>query len=143
MPRSLRLPIAAVLAAVLVAEGAVLLLRPRDAGPAPRAVSPHEYFTAAQLDRAVAFRDGQTALFGLQVALGLAVLAAVANGRTDGFNGPPAVALTEGFQAAFLVGALLAIVGAVLSAVLIRSRDSREHRDAALAGQAQPAPLAA
>jgi EmrB/QacA subfamily drug resistance transporter len=75
-------------------------------------------------------------------ALGLAVLAAVANGRTDGFQGPPPVALTEGFQAAFLVGAALAVVGAVLTVVLIRSRDSREHRDAALAGTAQPAPVA-
>ncbi len=71
-------------------------------------------------------------------ALGLAVLAAVANGRTDGVQASPPVALTEGFQAAFLVGAALAVVGAVLTVVLIRSRDSREHRDAALAGEPQP-----
>src|SRR3954447_8520162 len=71
-------------------------------------------------------------------ALGLAILAAVANGRTDAFDGPPAVALTEGFKAAFLVGSVLALAGAVLSVVLISSKDSRAHRDAALAGEAQP-----
>jgi EmrB/QacA subfamily drug resistance transporter len=71
-------------------------------------------------------------------ALGLAILAAVANGRTGDVQGPPAVALTEGFQSAFLVGMILALVGAALTLVLIRSSDSRAHRDAALAGEAQP-----
>jgi len=71
-------------------------------------------------------------------ALGLAILAAVANGRTGDVQGPPAVALTEGFQAAFLVGCVLAVVGAILSQVLIRTRDSKAHRDAALAGEAEP-----
>ena len=76
-------------------------------------------------------------------ALGLAILAAVANGKTSDVQGPPAVALTEGFQSAFLVGMVLALVGAALTLVLIRTSDSRAHRDAALAGQAQPAPVAA
>src|SRR4051812_24033442 len=67
-------------------------------------------------------------------ALGLAILAAVANGRTSDFAVPSARALTEGFQAAFLVGMALALVGAVLSLVLISSSDSRAHRDAALSG---------
>jgi EmrB/QacA subfamily drug resistance transporter len=71
-------------------------------------------------------------------ALGLAILAAVANGRSGDVTGPPAVRLVEGFQSAFLVGAGLAIVGAILSVVLIRTRDSKAHRDAALAGEAQP-----
>jgi predicted MFS family arabinose efflux permease len=71
-------------------------------------------------------------------ALGLAVLLAVANARTSGFDGPPAVAATEGFQSAFYVGAALAMLGALVSLALIRTRDSREHRDAALAGEAQP-----
>jgi EmrB/QacA subfamily drug resistance transporter len=71
-------------------------------------------------------------------ALGLAILAAVANGRTSNSSAAPAVALTEGFQAAFYVGTGMALVGAVLTLVLISSRDSKAHRDAALAGQAQP-----
>jgi EmrB/QacA subfamily drug resistance transporter len=64
-------------------------------------------------------------------ALGLAVLATVANSRTGdvlaGSGGDSAAlpsALTEGFQAAFLVGALLAALGLVLTLVLIRTRDT-------------------
>jgi EmrB/QacA subfamily drug resistance transporter len=76
-------------------------------------------------------------------ALGLAVLAAVANGRTSDAIASgvrnPAVALTEGFQDAFLVGAGFAVLAAVLAAVMISSRDSREHAEAAQRGEAQPA----
>ena len=50
----------------------------------------------------------------------------------------PAVALTEGFQDAFLVGAGFAVLGAVLAAVMISSRDSREHAAAARRGEAEP-----
>jgi EmrB/QacA subfamily drug resistance transporter len=68
-------------------------------------------------------------------ALGLAVLATVATGRTDDVVASgernPAVALTEGFQDAFLAGAGLALLGALLAAVLISSKDSREHSEAA------------
>ena len=69
-------------------------------------------------------------------ALGLAILVAIANSVTDGSRAPGA--LTDGFQNAFLVGAGFAITGAILSQVLIRTRDSREHRDAAQAGEVQP-----
>jgi EmrB/QacA subfamily drug resistance transporter len=76
-------------------------------------------------------------------ALGLAILAAVANGRTDDVIASgvrnPAAALTEGFQDAFLVGAGFAALAAVLAAVMISSRDSREHAEAARRGEAQPA----
>jgi len=76
-------------------------------------------------------------------ALGLAILAAVANGRTSDVIASgvrnPAVALTEGFQDAFLVGAGFALLGAVLAAVMISSRDSREHAEAAQRGEAEPA----
>ena len=68
-------------------------------------------------------------------ALGLAVLATVATGRTDDVFASgernPGVALTEGFQDAFLAGAGLALLGALLAAVLISSKDSREHSEAA------------
>jgi MFS family permease len=66
-------------------------------------------------------------------ALGLAVLATIANTRTDDVMasaGDPAAltnALTEGFQAAFLGGAVIALLGLVLTLALIRSRDSRAH----------------
>jgi predicted MFS family arabinose efflux permease len=77
-------------------------------------------------------------------ALGLAILATVANGRTDSVakagERSHAVALTEGFQDAFLVGAGFALLGALLAATMISSRDSREHAAAAQAGEAQPVP---
>ena len=52
-------------------------------------------------------------------------------------------ALTEGFQIAFMVGAGFAVVGAILAATLISSKESRRHAAAARAGQAAPAPAAA
>ena len=67
-------------------------------------------------------------------AIGLAVLATIANSRTDDVmaqsGGDPSQltnALTEGFQSAFLGGAGFAVLGLVLTLVLIRSRDSRAH----------------
>ena len=67
-------------------------------------------------------------------ALGLAVLATVANSRTadvmtsaGGARGELPRALTEGFQSAFTLGAGFAILGLVLALTLIRNRDSRAH----------------
>jgi EmrB/QacA subfamily drug resistance transporter len=76
-------------------------------------------------------------------ALGLAILVAVANSTTssqfaDGVTNR-AVALTEGFQDAFLVGAGFALAGAILAATLISSRDAREHAEAARRGEAPAA----
>ena len=80
-------------------------------------------------------------------ALGLAILATVANSRTQSlFHAgvhSSAVALTKGFDLAFLVGAGFAVAGAILAAVLISSRDSREHSKAARSGQAASADAAA
>jgi EmrB/QacA subfamily drug resistance transporter len=56
-------------------------------------------------------------------ALGLAILAAVANGIIDGSHDP--VVLTEGFQSAFLVGAAFAVLGLIATLLLIRASDSR------------------
>jgi EmrB/QacA subfamily drug resistance transporter len=58
-------------------------------------------------------------------ALGLAILAAIANGIINGSHDPGK--LTEGFQAAFLAGAGLAILGLIATLVLIRNSDSRAH----------------
>ena len=60
--------------------------------------------------------------------------------RTAG--GDPAAlpdALTQGFQIAFLVGAAFAVVGAILAATLISSRESRAHAEAAQRGEVAPA----
>jgi EmrB/QacA subfamily drug resistance transporter len=82
-------------------------------------------------------------------ALGLAILAAIANGVTDdklaGATGRPDVpsALTEGFRAAFQTGAAFALVGALAALVLIRSADSRAHSEEARAGEPRPSEAAA
>ncbi|MFL5841260.1 MAG: MFS transporter [Thermoleophilaceae bacterium] len=71
-------------------------------------------------------------------ALGLAILATVANSRSDhaaAAGKPVVVALTEGFQTAFLVAAGMALAGAVLATVLVSSRASREHAAAAQRGE--------
>jgi hypothetical protein len=44
-------------------------------------------------------------------------------------------ACSQGFDRAFLVGAGIAIAGAILAAVLISSRDSREQAEAARRGE--------
>jgi EmrB/QacA subfamily drug resistance transporter len=76
-------------------------------------------------------------------ALGLAILAAVANAATDNSDAAShLVALNDGFRIAFLVGAGFALAGAILASVLIDSRDSREAVEAAARGEA-PAAVAA
>jgi EmrB/QacA subfamily drug resistance transporter len=75
-------------------------------------------------------------------ALGIAVLASIANWRTDDVlaGDPSAVphALTEGFQLAFLAGAGFAVLGIVAALTLIRREDSRAH----IGAEAAPVPAA-
>jgi len=78
-------------------------------------------------------------------ALGLAILATVANSRTKsilhGGGHDAAFALTKGFERAFLVGSGFALIGALLTVVLISSRDSRTHSQEARAGESAAAPV--
>jgi EmrB/QacA subfamily drug resistance transporter len=83
-------------------------------------------------------------------ALGLAILASIANSRTDELmqaaHGAPSAlpgALTDGFQLAFIVGAAFAVVGAILAATLISGAESKRHAEAAQRGEVAPAPAAA
>jgi EmrB/QacA subfamily drug resistance transporter len=79
-------------------------------------------------------------------ALGLAILATVANSRTqDALHSgvrDAHVALTRGFDRAFLIGAAFALAGAILAALLVSSRDSREHTRLAAEGEEVPAAAA-
>jgi STE24 endopeptidase len=72
VPKRLRLPLA-VLAALAVAEAAVVIMRPRGMVE-PLDVAARAYFSAAQIERAETFRTGQLWLYGGQVALELGLL---------------------------------------------------------------------
>jgi Zn-dependent protease with chaperone function len=74
--RSWRLPVALV-AAVVVAEAAVFVMRPRDRGPEPVPVEARAYFSEAQIEKAEGFRSGQLWIYVAQTALGLGVLALI------------------------------------------------------------------
>ncbi len=78
-------------------------------------------------------------------ALGLAVLATVANGRRDsaleaagGDPGALPAALVDGFSAAFLAGAGLIVLGFVAALALIRAEDS----EAQIGAEVAPVPAA-
>ena len=58
-------------------------------------------------------------------ALGLAVLAAIANSQIANSHDP--AILTDGFSSAFLVGAGFAILGLLATLLLIRTSDSKAH----------------
>lgn len=72
MPQRLRLP-AAVVAALVVAEAAVLLLRPKERYPVVEA-DKRAYFSAPELERAVRFRTGQLWLYSGRAAVELGIL---------------------------------------------------------------------
>ena len=76
MRRSWRLPIALV-TAVVVAEAAVFVMRPRDTGPEPVRVDARAYFSEAQIEKAEDFRIGQLWIYVAQTAVGLGVLALI------------------------------------------------------------------
>jgi predicted MFS family arabinose efflux permease len=76
-------------------------------------------------------------------ALGLAILAAIANAVTDNSSATSGlIALNDGFRTAFLVGAGFALLGALLACVLTDGRDSRAAAEAAARGEA-PVSIAA
>jgi STE24 endopeptidase len=64
----LRLPVA-LIAALVAAEAAVLLLRPREPLPRPQPVEARDYFSEAQIEKAEAFRGGQRTLFLLRLGV--------------------------------------------------------------------------
>lgn len=77
-------------------------------------------------------------------ALGLAILASIANSHTLDLagNAPPTTSdLVEGFQLAFTVGAGFAFVGLLATLFIISSKDSKDHADAAKRGDVAAVPV--
>jgi Zn-dependent protease with chaperone function len=102
----LRLPIALV-AAVVAAEAAVWLLRPREGVIDPAPVSVRSYFSPAQLDRARDYRRPQLALYGATLLVEGGVLVLLIRRPPRRLRGP--------FRRPVVAGAL---AGAALSAGL-------------------------
>lgn len=77
-------------------------------------------------------------------AVGLAVLATVASGAADPSAASPAIALTDGFEAAFMASAGIALVGAGAAFFLVRESDCEaELRRRRAAGEVVPANVTA
>jgi STE24 endopeptidase len=72
---------AAAVAAVIVAEAGVWLLRPREPQIEPATVREDDYFTEAQLERARDYQGGQRALFAGTIAVQGGVLVLLVLGR--------------------------------------------------------------
>ncbi len=106
MPPRLRLP-AALVSALVVAEAAVLLLRPKERYPVEQA-EPRDYFSAADLETAVRFRSGQLRLYAARSALDLAILAAAVRFAPNAGKRPvvTAAATAVGLTAASMVATL-------------------------------------
>jgi STE24 endopeptidase len=114
----LRLPVT-IVAALVVAEAAVFLMRPRDR-LAPVDVAPQTYFSTGFIDRAQDFRSGQLWLYGARLAIELGLLVYVV-------RRPPA-RLKRAFRRPVLAGAATAaglsvVVTAVTLPVAVISRE--------------------
>src|SRR3954462_13650153 len=94
----------AVGAAVVVAELAVLLLRPRDGVIEPAEVRAQSYFSDSQIERARDYRDTQLVLYGGVVVVQLGMLALLVARPPARLRGP--------FRRPIVAGA---IAGAALS----------------------------
>ena len=96
----------AVVAAFVVAEAAVLLLRPRDGVIAPVPVDPGSYFTPAELERARDYRHGQLVLFAAGTAVEAALLVWLVRRPPARLRGPfrRPVLVAAGAGAALSVG---------------------------------------
>ena len=119
MLKRLRLPVS-IVAALVVAEAAVFLMRPRD-GLEPVDAAPQTYFSTAFIERAEDFRAGQLWLYGARLAIEIGLLVYVV-------RRPPA-RLRGGFRRPVLAGAVTAaaLSAAVTALTLPVSAISRER----------------
>ncbi len=118
MPQRLRLP-AVLVGALVVAEAAVLLMRPREKYPREQ-VEPRAYFSAQELEKAKSFRNGQLLLFLGQTGLELVVLV-VAVRRAPRTGRRPV--LTGALTAAALVGVTTVVALPLRAVARERAKD--------------------
>jgi hypothetical protein len=108
----------AVGAAVVVAELAVMLLRPRDGVIKPVPVSAQSYFSDSQIEHARAYRRPQLVLYGCVLATEFGVLALLVARPPARLRGP--------FRRPLLAGAVAgAALSVGVSAAVLPLRSSR------------------
>jgi STE24 endopeptidase len=115
--RGLRRVSLALVAAVVVAEAAVLLLRPRSGIIDPAQVSATSYFSRAQIDRARDFRRPNLALFALSLGVEAGVLVLVLR-RPPRFVRAPDHPLLRAAAAGAALTAALSVAGLPIAAAL-------------------------
>jgi STE24 endopeptidase len=115
--RGLRRVSLALVAAVVVAEAAVLLLRPRSGIIDPAQVSATSYFSQAQIDRARDFRRPNLALFTLSLGVEAGVLVLVLRRPPRFVRAPDRPLLRAAAAGAALTGAL-SVAGLPIAAAL-------------------------
>jgi STE24 endopeptidase len=111
-----RLPIALV-AIVVVAEAAVLLLRPRGGVIDPAPVSVRSYFSGQEVTRARDFRGPQLALYAGQVAVELGVLVWLVRRPPRRLRGPFRRPLVAGAAAGAALSVVLTVAPLPLAAI--------------------------
>jgi STE24 endopeptidase len=119
VPVRLRLPIA-IVAALVIAEAAVLLMRPRGLLE-PLDVAPRAYFSAAQIEKAEDFRSGQLWLLGAQTALQLGLLVLIV-------RRPPRMLLRRRRRQVLAGAAAAAALSVAVSAVTLPVRAIARER---------------
>lgn len=120
--------------ALVVAEAAVLLLRPRHGLIEPLPVSARSYFSAAELDRGRAFRRPQLALYGGQLLLQAGLLVFLVRRPPRALARPAGRPLLVGFAGGAALSLGLAVVVLPLAAV-----GRQRALDVGLATQSWPA----
>jgi STE24 endopeptidase len=126
--RRLRLPVS-IVAALVVAEAAVLIMRPRG-GIEPVDAEPQTYFSTGFIERAEDFRSGQLWLFGARMALEIGLLVYVV-------RRPPA-RLKGSFRRPILAGAATAVALSVAVTALtlpVRAISRERAKDVGLVTQ--------
>jgi STE24 endopeptidase len=126
--KRLRVPVS-IVAALVVAEAAVLIMRPRG-GIDPVDAAPQTYFSAAFIERAEDFRSGQLWLFGARMALEIGLLVYVV-------RRPPA-RLKGTFRRPIVAGAAVAVALSVAVTALtlpVRAISRERAKDVGLVTQ--------
>ena len=128
MLKRLRLPVS-IVAALVVAEAAVFLMRPRDS-IAPIDAAPQTYFSTAFIERAEDFRTGQLLLYGTRLVIEIGLLVYVV-------RRPPA-RLRAPFRRPVLAGAVTAAALATaltVAALPVRAIARERAKDVGLVTQ--------